>query len=153
VTKENKQMKNAFAVLLLTAASLAAQASASTGPTAPKPAKKATAASKATTPQPVTIPADATANADGTFSWTDKQGKQWTFVKTPFGVMRSEVTPAPATSASLTGVKAFDEGDKIRFEQPSPFGVIKWEKKKTEMTDEERDLVTRQAAGQNAKQE
>ena len=49
-----------------------------TGPSAPKRAKKATAASKATTPQPVTIPADATANADGTFSWTDKQGKKWT---------------------------------------------------------------------------
>lgn len=146
-------MKNAFAVLLLTAASLAAQASASTGPTAPKAAKKSTAASKATTPQPVTIPADATANADGTFSWTDKQGKKWTFVKTPFGVIRSEAMPAPAASASLVGVKAFDEGDKVRFEQPSPFGVIKWEKKRTEMTDEERDLVTRQAAEQNAKQE
>jgi hypothetical protein len=152
VTKEKKQMKNAFAVLLLTAASLAAQASASTGSTVPKTAKKATAASK-TTPQPVTIPADATANADGTFSWTDKDGKKWIFVKTPFGVMRSEVTPAPAASASLTGVKAFDEGDKVRFEQPSPFGVIRWEKKKTEMTDEERDLVTRQAASENAKQE
>ena len=146
-------MKNAFAVLLLTAATLAAQASASTGSSAPKAAKKSTAASKATTPQPVTIPADATANADGTFSWTDKQGKKWTFVKTPFGVIRSEAIPAPTASASLAGVKAFDEGDKIRFEQPSPFGVIKWEKKKTEMTDEERDLVAKQAASQNAKQD
>ena len=147
------QMRNAIVILLLTAAGLAAQASASTGPSAPKAAKKATAATKATTPQPLTIPADAVANADGTFAWTDKQGKKWTYVKTPFGVMRSEVTPAPTASASLAGVKAFDEGDKVRFEQPSPFGVIKWEKKKTEMTDEERDLVTKQAASQNAKQE
>ena len=146
-------MKNACVILLLTAAGLAAQASASTGPSKPKAAKKATAASKATSPQPVTIPADAVANADGTFSWTDKQGKKWTFAKTPFGVMRSEVTPAPATSASLSGVKAFDEGDKVRFEKQSPFGVIKWEKKKTELTDEERDLITKQAASQNAKQE
>jgi hypothetical protein len=146
-------MRNALVVLLLTAASLAAQASASTGSTVPKTAKKATAASKATTPQPVTIPADATANADGTFSWTDKQGKQWTFAKTPFGVIRSEVTPTPDTSESLAGVKAFDEGDKVRFEKQSPFGVIRWEKKKTEMTDDERDLVTKQAASQNAKQE
>jgi hypothetical protein len=153
VTKEKKQMTKAFVILLLTAAGLAAQASASTGSTVPKTAKKSTAANKATTPQPVTIPADATANPDGTFSWTDKQGKQWTFVKTPFGVMRSEVTPAPATSASLSGVKAFDEGDKVRFERQSPFGIIKWEKKKTELTDEERDLVTTQAASQNAKQE
>ena len=108
------QMKNAFVILLLTAAGLAAQASASTGPSTPKRAKKATAATKATTPQPVTIPVGAVANADGTFSWTDKQGKKWTYVKTPFGVMRSAVTPVPAASASLAGVKAFDEGDKVR---------------------------------------
>jgi len=146
-------MRNALAVLLLTAAGLAAQASASTGPSAPKAAKKTTAASKATTAQPVTIPADAVANADGTFSWTDKQGKKWTYAKTPFGVMRSEGTPAPAASASLTGVKKFDEGDKFRFEKQSPFGIVTWEKKKTELTDDERDLVTSQAAGQNAKQE
>jgi hypothetical protein len=146
-------MRNAFAVLILTAAGLAAQASASTVPSAPKAAKKATAASKAATPQSVTIPDDAVANADGTFSWTDKEGKKWTYAKTPFGVMRSEVTPAPAASPSLTGVKAFDEGDKFRFEKPSPFGTVTWEKKKTDLTDDERDLVTRQAAGQNAKQE
>ncbi len=146
-------MKNALAILLLTAAGLAAQASASTGSTVPKAAKKSTAAAKATSPQPLTVPADAVANADGTFSWTDKQGKKWTYVKTPFGVVRSEVTPPPATSASLQGVKAFDEGDKFRFEKQSPFGVVKWEKKKTELTDEERDLVARQAASQNTKQE
>jgi hypothetical protein len=146
-------MIKAFVVLLLTAAGLAAQASASTGASAPKAAKKATSETKTTGAQPLTIPGDAVANTDGTFSWTDKQGKKWTYVRTPFGVMRSEVTPAPDTSASLTGVKAFDEGDKVRFEKLSPFGIIKWEKKKTELSDEERDLVTRQAAGQNAKQD
>lgn len=146
-------MKNAFVILLLTAAGLAAQASASTGPAARKAAKKATAATKTTSPQPVTIPADATVNADGTFSWTDKQGKKWIYAKTPFGVIRSEAMPATAASASLDGVKAFDQGDTVRFERQSPFGVVKWEKKKTELTDEERDLVAKQAAGQNAKQE
>jgi hypothetical protein len=146
-------MKNAFAVLLMTAAGLAAQASASTGASVPKATKKATTATSTTGAKPLTIPSDAVANADGTFSWTDKQGKKWTYVKTPFGIMRSEVTPAPATSASLSGVKAFDEGDKVRFEKQSPFGIVKWEKNKTEMTDEERALVTAQAAGQNAKQD
>jgi hypothetical protein len=147
------QMKNAFVILLFTAAGLAAQASASTGSTTPKAAKKATAATRTTGAQPVTIPADATANADGTFSWTDKQGKKWSFARTPFGIIRSEVTPAPATSASLSDVKAFDEGDRFRFEKQSPLGIIKWEKKKTDLTDEERDLVTRQAAAQDAKQD
>jgi len=146
-------MRNAFLVLLLTAAGLAAQATASTGSSVPKTAKKATTATRTTGAQPLTIPGDAVANADGTYSWTDKQGKKWTYAKTPFGVMRSEVMPPPATSASLSGVKAFDEGDRIRFEKQSPFGIIKWEKKKTELSDEERDLVTRQAASQNAKQD
>jgi Flp pilus assembly protein TadG len=149
-------MRKAFAVLVMTAASLAAQASASTGTTAPKATNKAVAAKKATTaaPKPLTIPTDAVANGDGTYTWKDKQGKSWTFVKTPFGVMKSETSAAPTTTASsLTGVKAFDDGDKVRFERPSPFGPIKWEKNKTELTDDERNLLNSQAPSQTAKQE
>jgi hypothetical protein len=149
-------MRKAFAVLVMTAASLAAQAAASTGTTASKATQKPVAAKKATTaaPKPLTIPTDAVANGDGTYTWKDKQGKNWTFVKTPFGVMKSEPPSAPATtSASMTEVKAFDEGDKVRFERASPFGPIKWEKNKTELTDDERNLLNSQAPGQTAKQE
>jgi hypothetical protein len=147
-------MRKAFAVLVMTAASLAAQAAANTGTTAPKATKKTVAAKKATTaaPKPLIIPTDAVANGDGTYAWKDKQGKNWTFVKTPFGVMKSE-TSATTASGSLTGVKAFDEGDKVRFERPSPFGPIKYEKNKTELTDDERNLFNSQAPGQTAKQE
>ena len=98
------------------------------------------------------IPADAVANPDGTYSWKDKQGKNWIFVKTPFGVMKTERSTDPAaTTASLAGVKAFDEGDKVRFERPSPFGPMKWEKNKADLTDEERSLIdsqTSQPAGE-----
>lgn len=152
-------MRNAFGILLFTGASLftatnlAAQATGSSGATAPARAKKATTATRTTGAKPLTIPSDAVANPDGTYSWTDKEGKKWTYVKTPFGIVRSEVSQAPAASASLSGVTAFDEGDTVRFEKQSPFGVVKWQKKKTELTDEERDLLTKQAAGQNAKQD
>jgi hypothetical protein len=146
-------MRNVCVILLITAAGLAAQASAGTGSTAHKATRKATAAVKAPAVQPVTIPADARANGDGTFSWTDKQGKKWTYVKTPFGVMRSDVSATPAASKSLDGVKAFDEGDKVRFEKQSPFGIVKWEKNKTDLTAEERDLLAKQTPGQTAKQE
>ncbi len=149
-------MRKAFAVLVLTAASLAAQAAVSTGTTAPKATKKTIAAKKSTTAaaKPLTIPTGAVANGDGTYTWKDKQGKNWTFVKTPFGVMKSETSTTPATtSASLTGVKAFDDGDKVRFERASPFGPIKWEKNKTELTDDERNLLSSQAPSQTAKQE
>ncbi len=144
-------MKNAIAVLFLTAAALAAQASAGTGTTSSKTLKKTAAASKATAVQPVTIPVDAVANPDGSFTWTDRQGKKWSYVKTPFGIIKSEVTPVPTASASLNDVKVFDEGDKVRFEKTSPFGLLKWEKNKTELTNEERDLVSKQAASQTAK--
>ena len=149
-------MRKAFTVLVMTAASLAAQASASTGTTAPKATKTTVAAKKANTAaaKPLTIPTDAVANGDGTYTWKDKQGKNWTFVKTPFGVMKSETSTAPAAaSSSLTGVKAIDDGDKVRFERPSPFGPIKWEKNKTELTDDERNLLNSQAPSQTAKQE
>jgi hypothetical protein len=155
-------MRKAFLVLLLTAAGLAAQAPASAGTTAPKTAKKPAVAKpvvakKVTSaPQhPLIIPKDAVANSDGSYSWKDKQGKSWLFVKTPFGVMKSEGNDTPATSTAMAGVKAFDDGDKVRFERPSPFGAMKWEKNKSELTDEERAVVSSQATSpatsQNAK--
>jgi hypothetical protein len=146
-------MKKALVVLLATAAGLAAQASGTTGSTAPKTRTKAATKSTAA-PQPLTIPADAVKNAEGSYNWTDKQGKKWIYVNSPFGVIRSEAqaTSAP-TASSLDGVKAFDEGDKVRFEKASPFGPIKWEKNKTDLNDDERGIVNSQTASQNAKQD
>lgn len=158
-------MKKALTVLLLTAAALAAQASAHTGATASGTAKKTTTAKAikttastkpaAPTATPLTIPKDAVANADGSYSYTDKQGKRWKFIRTPFGVSKIEDTGAPTGSpaASLERAKAFDEGDKVRFELPTPFGVSKWEKNKSDLNDEERNLVNRQITGQHAKQD
>ena len=57
----------------------------------PKPADKDTAKKAAAKkPGPLTIPKDAVHNQDGTYSYTDKAGKKWRYVNTPFGVMRSE---------------------------------------------------------------
>lgn len=151
-------MTKTLAILLVTALGLAAQAPASTGSTsrkatakaAPKAtAKKATAA----TPQAVTIPKGAVANPDGTYAWTDKSGIRWTYAKTPFGVMRSRTSDAPLTAAPQNDVKAFDEGDKVRFEKTTPFGVMKTEKNKADLTDDERKLLDSQTAAQAAKQD
>jgi hypothetical protein len=149
-------MKKILVVLSLTAASLAAQAPGGTGATGAKAAKKTVAARKVTVAPkpvavaPVTIPKDAIQNPNGSYSWTDKQGKNWTFVQTPFGVIKSEAPADASTPASLAGARAFDEGDKIRFEKPSPFGTVKWEKNKADLTDEERRLVEN---SQKAKQD
>jgi|HubBroStandDraft_6_1064221.scaffolds.fasta_scaffold558417_2 hypothetical protein len=145
--RKRKQMTKALVVLMMTAAALAAQATASSGAAAPQAAKKPATAKKATmAPQPLTIPKDAVANPDGTYYWKDKQGKTWVFVKTPFGVMKNELAPVSASSAPAPVVTAFDEGDKVRFERPSPFGPIKYEKNKTELTDEERSILNNQTA-------
>ena len=36
------------------------------------------------------------------------------------------------------GIIAKEDGDTIRFERPGPFGTYKWQKKKSELADDER---------------
>jgi hypothetical protein len=149
-------MKKTLAIVLLSAIGLAAQAPASTKTTAQKApgiARKTVAPPKTSTPVALTIPKDAVANPDGTYTWKDKQGKSWTFAHTPFGVMKSATSSAPSDSNSLAGIKAIDAGDKVRFETPSPFGVIKREKNKTDLTDEERNLYNSQNPAPATKQD
>jgi hypothetical protein len=119
------------------------------------------------TPQEITIPKDAVPNSDGnTFTYTDKEGKKWVYAKTPFGVMKRAVKDETATTKSNEGsakttsaapvstkandlTRAIDKGDTVRFERQSPFGVISWEKKKSELTEKERQIFE----SQNAKTE
>jgi hypothetical protein len=102
------------------------------------------------TAQAVTIPKDAIANPDGvSYSYTDKQGKKWTFTKTPFGIMKAPAADPAAVAApasDLSGVKTIDKGDTVRFERAGPFGVMNWEKKKTDLNDDERRLFETQNA-------
>ena len=92
----------------------------------------------------VTIPKDAVRNADGTYSYTDTDGKKWTYSTTPFGVVKSPVNDAGTAVSADT--KVIDKGDTVRFERPGPFGPLSWEKKKTDLTDDERKLVDAQTA-------
>ncbi len=76
-------MTRTFIITLLCAASVAAPAfalAASGGRTAGLQPPRSV--------DPLTIPKDAVSNPDGTWSWTDKQGKKWIYAKTPFGVSR-----------------------------------------------------------------
>ena len=111
---------------------------------------KAPAAKAVAAPKPIEIPRGAVEIAANTFSYTDPAGKKWIYTKSPFGVMRREdtaaVAPQTSTEPDLREVKAFDAGDSVRFEQPSPFGPVKWERKKTELTAGERALWERQQA-------
>jgi hypothetical protein len=127
-------MKLALAVLMTTAALSAAEPQAKKQAAVPIP------------PRRTEIPAGAVERDPGRFFYTDKDGKKWIFVRTPFGISRMEDAGAPAPApASETGpaVKATESGDTVTFERPSAFGVTKWQKKKTELTDDEKEALRR----------
>jgi hypothetical protein len=105
-------------------------------------AKKKSAAKPASSTAELKLPAGATMVEPGTYTYTDAQGKKWIYRKTPFGLSRAEDKPAPADAVPApppgAGMTATEDGDSVRFERPSPFGVYKWQKKKSDLTDDER---------------
>ncbi len=111
--------------------------------------KETKAAPARTQPADVVIPAGAVEGADGNFHYTDKQGKKWLYRKTPFGVAKSEDKPAAASAQQQqpqedTLTVATDAGESVHFEKPSPFGTVKWDKKKTELDANEQSIWNRQ---------
>jgi hypothetical protein len=111
-------------------------------PQAKKDASKEAGSATADAAKSSAIPADAVKDADGDYHYTDPQGKKWIYRKTPFGVSRMEDTgereTAKAAAPSGAGIKATEDGDKVRFERQGPFGVWKWEKKKSELNESEK---------------
>jgi len=127
----------------------------------PAPKKAKTAPNKV---QDVTIPAGAVEVEPYTYRFTDAQGKKWIYRKTPFGISRAEdkavedpkaEDPKKAENARLIEMtNAVEDGDTVRFERPGPFGVTKWQRKKTELNEVEHAVWDRElqkrASGENA---
>jgi hypothetical protein len=135
-------MKLLFAIFV-SALALSAQ-DPQAKPPVKKPAPKVTDASK-----PLPIPAQAVLGADGDYHYADPQGKKWIYRKTPFGVTRMEDTPQLASAkpaAAGAGIKATEDGDKVRFERQGPFGLWKWEKKKSELDESEKAALANSQA-------
>ena len=129
-------MRFAFAVLMTTALLNA------TDPQAKKPA-----AAVPSPPRRAEVPAGAVEREPGRFFYTDKAGKKWIFVRTPFGYSRLEDKPGASAPAEpnvpLANVKVTESADTVSFERPSPFGVVKWQKKKADLTDDEKAALRR----------
>jgi len=98
------------------------------------------------------VPAEAKQVEPNTHQYTDAQGKKWIYRKTPFGLVRYEDKPAPAAAKDgekeqeqelSEAIKAAEDGDSVRFERPGPFGPYRWVRKKTELTDAERQAWER----------
>jgi hypothetical protein len=145
-------MKLFFVVCMSTLALSAAapQAQKKTSPAAPKAVAK-TAPKVGDASKPMAIPSDAVLGEDGDYHYTDPQGKKWIYRRTPFGVTRMEDSPeraaAKAASANGAGIKATEDGDIVRFERLGPFGVWKWEKKKSDLDDTEKAALRNAQAG------
>ena len=93
--------------------------------------------------RPVEIPKGAVESDPGSYRFTDSEGHKWIYRKTPFGVARIPDQPAPAKpvasqTAIAAGVKAVDAGDSVKFERPGPFGVYRWQTRKSELNEMER---------------
>jgi hypothetical protein len=144
-----------FFVVFVSALALSAADPQAKKDTAKEPASATSKATDAT--KPSGIPADAVKDADGDYHSTDAQGKKWIYRKTPFGVSRMEDTGERQTAKAApngAGIKATEDGDKVRFERQGPFGVWKWEKKKSELDENEKAaLQNSQANSKTASQQ
>jgi hypothetical protein len=125
----------------------------------PKAKKEDQTKAKAEAPEkPLTeIPASAVEFEPGSYHYTDAKGKKWILRPTPFGIARMEDTGAPLRKKNeqdhgMEGVKVTENGDSVKFERPGPFGVYKWEKKKTDLDAGERAAWEREKAKTATKQ-
>ena len=115
---------------------------------AEKKAQAAAAQPKAAPAAPA-LPPGAIETSAGTYSYTDPQGKKWTYRQTPFGLARIEERETSAAAAEIEKKQAeqthaFAEGDSIRFERPGPFGVYSWKQKKTALDSMEQSVWDRE---------
>lgn len=125
---------------------------------ADKPAPRKTgkaATSAAARPATLTLPPGAVETKPGTWTYTGPDGRKWIYQKTPFALVRFEekaeaAGAAAASEKELAVLKATEDGDSVRFERPSPFGVQKWTRKKSELNDLERQAWERTSAGASA---
>lgn len=97
---------------------------------------------------PTGIPKGAVSNPDGTYSWTDAQGKPWVLTMTPFGISRRQGTSeatAPIQPVALEPeIKATANGEFVRFERRGLVGASVWQKKRSELNEEESRIFNSQ---------
>ncbi|HKW99107.1 MAG TPA: hypothetical protein VJN43_15310 [Bryobacteraceae bacterium] len=126
-----------------------------------KPAQKNTTTPPAKKIQEITIPAGAVETEPFTYHYTDPQGKKWIYRKTPFGVSRVEDKPIPAADAEkaqkererlIQATTAVEDGGTIRFERTTPFGPMKWQRKKSELNEVERAVWDRESTKRAARE-
>ena len=97
------------------------------------------------------VPAAAVRVDATTWRYTDPHGQAWIYRRTPFGLMKIEEKPAaPVKAAPKPVTHVVEEGDHLRFERRTPFGMQRWVRKKTDLTAEERQIWEEASAPKEA---
>ena len=135
-------------ILMMASAALLSAGGPQTPARSKPKAAAAPAKAKTNVSAPPEIPAAAVETETGTYKYTDPQGRKWIYRKTPFGISRLEDKPPSEAGGAgpvdrLANAKAIEDGDSVRFEVPTPFGVHKWQKKKSELDEMEQAAWTR----------
>jgi hypothetical protein len=82
-----------------------------------------------------------------------KDGKTYILRSTPFGTVQVEDKPVdPKSNEPPERMRAYEDGDNIRFESPTPFGVASWVRKKTELNETEKAIWERELRNKAAKE-
>jgi len=72
--------------------------------------------------------------------------------RTPFGTARYENQPEEKKKVEApANMRAFEEGDLVRFERKTPFGVAKWTRKRGELDETEQAVLERERSRRTAK--
>ena len=104
---------------------------------------------------PAGIPAGAVQIGPNSYRTTHPDGKTWVYRISPFGVTSQEEKAAPpdAGNRAPQQVKAIADGDMVRFERVTPMGIVRWEKKKSELNKMEQAVWERDGALHGAARE
>jgi hypothetical protein len=86
----------------------------------------------------LTVPPEAVNIGPGAWRYIDKEGKAWIYRATPITTVRM---PEADFDAMYPGVKVTERGDTVRFERPTPMGPVTWERKRSELREEEKALL------------
>jgi hypothetical protein len=142
--KEQKMLKMICLIVFLSAL---LQAQTSKAEPAPGSTQKRVLSSKGKQlpAEPNAPPKSAVKINDDLYRYVAPDGKKWTYKKTPFGWAKldeSQVTAPVKEDDDLTRVAGIN-GDTVQFVRPGPFGDFKWEKKKSELNEQEKAALAR----------
>ena len=105
---------------------------------------------KSIAPKMVQIPADAVQIGPSSYRYTGLNGKTLLYTKTPFGisVMEEKAQPAAGEDHRLEAISATEGGDNVQFARPTPFGMMHWQTKKSELNQIEQAVWNRELTRQ-----